>query len=210
MVAIAGCLDTDLDQPPALVVAELDPSAQPPVLPLPNDLTGQPAPPTMPAVAGFSGGVDPASVRPDDVLVRDAATLAPVAAPPELDPTGARLLVGPPAGGWPAGHRFAVVLRGGSTGLRGAKGEPVVASPTFFFLRSTRPLCAAAAAGAACKSTVPLLTDAQAAALEPVRLALAPLLMALEASGVPRDDVVLAWTFTVAPPAPAGAALEAK
>ena len=49
-----------------------------------------------------------------------------------------------PATQWTAGHRYAVLLFGGTdaAGLRGAAGETVIASPAFFFLRSPNPLVA--------------------------------------------------------------------
>ena len=46
------------------------------------------------------------------------------------------------------------------------------------------------------KSTVSILSDAQATQLEPLRAALAPAFDALEQAGVPRSSLALAFPFT--------------
>jgi len=70
------------------------------------------------------------------------------------------------------------------------KGKPIVAPPAFAFLRSKAPLLEDG------KSTVSTLSTLQATALEPLRAALAPALDALEAAGVPRRTLALAFPFT--------------
>jgi dienelactone hydrolase len=70
------------------------------------------------------------------------------------------------------------------------KGRSVVANPIFGLLRLKSRLSVDG------KSQVNILTDAQAAALEPLRSALGPIFDALELKGVPREKVALAWTFT--------------
>jgi hypothetical protein len=70
------------------------------------------------------------------------------------------------------------------------EGKGVIANPVFALVRLKSPLVVNG------KSQVSLISDAQAAALEPVRLVLKPGLDALEALSIPRSSVALAWTFT--------------
>jgi pimeloyl-ACP methyl ester carboxylesterase len=76
--------------------------------------------------------------------------------------------------------------------LRDTNGVGVVPSETFALLRLTNPVFDGT------HSTLPpsFVTDAQAALLEEIRLALSPLLDALSAQGLPRSEVVLAWAYT--------------
>lgn len=74
--------------------------------------------------------------------------------------------------------------------VRDDKGTPVVANPVFALLRSSAPLVENGT------STVSLIDDAQAAQLEPLRAAMAPALDALEAQGIPRSSLALAFPFT--------------
>ncbi len=195
-----GCVDTDLAEPPPAVFALFDPSTTPPTIPLPNDITMTAAQPDSVAHSSFSGPVDRSTLRAGTVMVIDATTSAPlIMASFALDEMATTLDVSPPTGGWPVGHRIAVVVRGSPGGLVGAKGEPVVASPAFYLVRSTSPLVQCPATGP-CVSTTPLLTAQQAFVLEQLRVALAPLLDSVQALGVPRSEIVLAWTFTVGPP----------
>jgi hypothetical protein len=199
----AGCNDTDLTPPPTVVFALFDPAAMPPVLPLPNDLTGIAAPTTSPAFAAFSGPLDPATIRADDVLVIDLVTMMPATgATAVFDASSNRLVIMPPPAGWPAGHRIAVVLLGGANGLKGPGGEPVVASPTFFFATSTKPFSNCTTPAPNCTSASPFIPVDQAIGLERLRLAFAPLFTALAAKGIAISDVVLAWTFTILPSMP--------
>jgi hypothetical protein len=69
-------------------------------------------------------------------------------------------------------------------------GKNVAADPEFALLRLANPLVVNG------KSQVNVLTDAQAAALEPERLALKPALDALSTAGVARRNIALAWAFT--------------
>jgi hypothetical protein len=71
------------------------------------------------------------------------------------------------------------------------KGKAVIATPTFALIRSSQPLIDAAG-----KSTVSLITDAQAKQLEPVRLGFAPAFAGLEKAGLPRENLALAFPFT--------------
>jgi hypothetical protein len=77
-----------------------------------------------------------------------------------------------------------------TSAVKDTAGKPVIASPTFALLRSRTPLVDNG------KSTVNVLSDAQAAQLEPLRAALAPAFDGLEAAGIPRASIALAFPFT--------------
>ena len=78
-----------------------------------------------------------------------------------------------------------------TSAVKDNKGKPVIASPTFALLRLTKPLI-----DENNKSTVSLITDAQAVQLEPLRAAFAPIFAGLEAKGIPRLGITLAFPFT--------------
>src|SRR4051812_31383647 len=167
-----GCFDTEARPPPDVDFAIFDPAGMPPRIPLPNDLTMLPAPANAPAVAAFSAPVNSASITPASVIVLDVVAMAPVSgATAAFDPQANRLIISPPPTGWPIGHRIAIALRGGSGGLMGEGGVPVVASPAFYFARSATPLVTCAPAGANCASVTPALPLDQALALEQLRQA---------------------------------------
>jgi hypothetical protein len=71
------------------------------------------------------------------------------------------------------------------------QGKGVIANPVFALLRLTNPLVDAKG-----HATVNILSDAQAAQLEPLRAGMKPAIDAVVAKGVPRSNVTLAWTFT--------------
>ena len=77
-----------------------------------------------------------------------------------------------------------------TTDLKDTTNTNVIASPAFALVRSSAPLFDSG------HSTVSLLTDAQAALLEPLRAALAPLFDALAAQGLPRSKLALGWAFS--------------
>jgi hypothetical protein len=87
----------------------------------------------------------------------------------------------------PDQNRYAAIL----TGLmKDSAGQPILPPPTMVLLLSTNPLFDGM------HSTVNVLDDMQAAALEMLRMALQPLFAGLEQKGVPRSAIVAAWTFT--------------
>jgi hypothetical protein len=197
-----ACVDDDVRAPPDVVFAQFDPAAGPEGLPAPNDLVLLPAGRTAPrgatAQAAFSAGLAPESLGPGAIVVLDLAAMAPVeGVTVDLGEEGQILRIEPPGGAWPPGARIAVVLLGGDDGLRGAEGQPVVASPAFFFARSPEPVATCVEMAPGCESASPFLPVEQAVALEGLRQALAPLFAGLEGAGIPREDVVVAWTFTV-------------
>ncbi len=75
-------------------------------------------------------------------------------------------------------------------GVKDVQGKAVIANPAFALLRLTNPLFNGM------HTTVNLITDAQAAQLEPLRSALAPALDGLQKAGVPRTSLTLAFAFT--------------
>ncbi len=78
-----------------------------------------------------------------------------------------------------------------TTEVRDVRYRAVMASPTFALVRSRSPLVDAMGA-----STIPVLSNAQAAQLEPVRRRFRGCLDRLEASGRPRSTVALGFCFT--------------
>ncbi|MCU1280990.1 MAG: putative lipoprotein [bacterium] len=180
------------------------------------------------ATASFSAPLDPATVTlttpaaPGAIVLLDTTTFAlvgPTAVTPSLSADGQTLSLTPTPPQFLAGHRYAVLLFGGTdaAGLRGAAGEQVVAAPTFFFLRSPNPLvgrcgdaanpdCACPSTALAdptdttCHSLVLGLSDAAARQAEPQRIQLQTALMTLlptVAPGRDQNNLVLFWTFTI-------------
>lgn len=78
-----------------------------------------------------------------------------------------------------------------TNGFRDPEGNVATPSQTYFLAKRTEPLVTAAGV-----STEPLLSNAQAQALEPVRQLVNAQESAAEAFGIPRDDIVLSWTAT--------------
>ena len=77
-----------------------------------------------------------------------------------------------------------------TTDAKDTQGKSIAANPVFALLRSTAPLVQDS------KSTVSILTDIQANQLEPIRLGMKPLFDALEAGGLQRSSLALAFAFT--------------
>ena len=179
VVFLAACLpEIPHEDPPAVVEAEFDPSAEPsPAIPSPTDLVyddvtghleievglddapiawdlarllsaldGWPA--SMAAKCQFLGAIDPATVSEDTVRVYDITDISsPVRVTDVnifLEETGEGTEVQLYPGRlptWETGRRYAVAVLGGGDGVRGAAGEEVVPSSTFWFFRSDLPLC---------------------------------------------------------------------
>jgi hypothetical protein len=74
--------------------------------------------------------------------------------------------------------------------LKDDQGKNVIANPVFALVRSKAPISVLG------KSQVNIVSDAQASQLEPLRRAMAPAFDGLEAAGVARANLVLAWAFT--------------
>ena len=77
-----------------------------------------------------------------------------------------------------------------TTDLKDTLSKNVIPSPVFALARSSAPLFDGS------HSTVSLLTDSQAQQLEQLRLAFKPLFDNLNANGLPRKKLALAWAFT--------------
>jgi len=77
-----------------------------------------------------------------------------------------------------------------TTDVKDDAGKPVIPNPVFAMLRLVNPLFDGT------HSTINLLNDAQAAALEPLRAAMKPILDGMEQSGVPRSKIALGFAFT--------------
>ncbi|MBU8900156.1 hypothetical protein KRR26_31575 [Corallococcus sp. M34] len=115
------------------------------------------------------------------------------------------------ANAWPKGGRYAVALIGGDHGLKTLDGKNVIASSTWAFVSSPKPLvtcedltspdCGPATEIIPSTKTDPAekLADQTASALklEQIRRAYAKPIGALVAQGVKREDIVLLWTFTI-------------
>jgi pimeloyl-ACP methyl ester carboxylesterase len=218
--AVGACVNTDVRTPPDVIFADFDPAASPPKVPTPTDLARDPVtgkitvplapdasaaehelasylesldafPPASHAAETFSAALAPAPASA--VVILDLTTQMPVpGATVTVD--GQRLSIIAPGGAWTGGHTYAIAL---TSALRGADGRQVVASPAFFFARSTKPLSNCTSPGPGCTSASATLPLDQAIGLERLRQALAPLFAAFELAGVPRDQIVVAWTFTI-------------
>ncbi len=102
------------------------------------------------------------------------------------DPTGKTLVI-QPLRPLKSNTRYLVAL---TSGIRSASGLPLIPSSIFGLTKGASPLVDAAG-----KSQFALLTDSQAAALEPLRQLTQTWLAALSGAGVPAASVALAWTF---------------
>src|SRR5262249_30017677 len=221
-----ACEDTSLRPTPTFVVAEFDPAAAPPRVPTPNDLARDPTtgritvplaanasqaekdfaaylatldayPPGSTATEPFTAALDPATVHTGPIVVLDVTTGARINdALISFDPQSFQLTVDP-ATAWPSGHTIAIAVLGGPNGVRGADGRAVVASPAVFFARSTRPRSNCTAPRPNCTSASPFIPLDQAIGAERLRQALAPMFAFLDAQGIPRNQVVVAWTFGI-------------
>ncbi len=163
------------------------------------------------ALVTMNGDLDPTTVTAQSVLALDVANMTPVAIAPAYDQAARSISVTPTAGTWTRGHTYAVALVAGANGLRGAKGEPVVGSETWALVSSSTSLVTCTDLTAAnCRPTVDVIPSSQtdpaarladqtakAIALEQLRRQYAPLLDGLAAQGLPRENVPIAWTFTI-------------
>lgn len=145
-----------------------------------------------------------------DVDTNNPLTLASirVLGPKALDVTaqGGRLVVTPRSGRpLEPGRRYMVVLFKRLKAVVTPQGAepPLIVSPTFFLARSEYPLARTVECppgtpeGTVCTaSNLPqVLSDADAALLETLRLGYEPIFSAFAMLGIPREDVVLFFTF---------------
>jgi len=162
-----------------------------------------------------SADLDPTSVNAQSVLTIDLGSTAPsftaVAISPAWSQPTRTISVAPPGGQWTRAHTYAVAMIGGANGLRGAEGQAVVGSETWALVSSTTPLVTCQdLAQTDCRPTVDIIPSsekdpaarladqtAKAKQLEVLRRKISPLLDGIAATGVARDDIVMAWTFTI-------------
>lgn len=183
-----------------------------------NTLNGFPSAAT--AVATFTSTLEPSTVTAASVRVLDIsanhASVEVTRAVTETSNAAApgQLTVSPPAGGWVPGHRYAVAVLGGASGVRSKDGLACVGSATWALLRAARPLvdCPNADLTApTCRLVSELVPSAitedpqrrlddqlaTARRLEGLRRRYEATLDALERSGVLRAEVALLWTFKI-------------
>ncbi len=119
-------------------------------------------------------------------IVRELTAAEYKASLSTTDATG-RTLVIQPLAPLKSNTRYMVVLTGG---IRSTSGLPLVPSSTFGLTKGAAPLVDGAG-----NSLFPVLTNAQAVALEPLRQLTQTYLAAAASKGVPSSAVALAWTF---------------
>jgi dienelactone hydrolase len=177
-----------------------------------NNLDGFPTSTTVSTT--FTAALDPASVNADTVKIVDVTDQKVVTGtvsyvPAAQDGFGLDRIVvlGPNGGRWLTGHQYGVAV---TDGVKGTDGKPVLGTSTWTFISSAQPLATCLDQPyPACQTTTELLpatsTDpstrlaeqtAAAQKLEPIRLLHKPALDVLDANGVKRENVSLAWVFT--------------
>ena len=119
-------------------------------------------------------------------IVRELTTAEYTASLSATDATGRTLIIQPQAA-LKSNTRYMVVLTGG---IKSTTGLPLIPSSTFGLTKGAAPLVDAGG-----NSLFAVLTDAQAAALEPLRQLTQTYLAAAAGAGVPSSAVALAWTF---------------
>ncbi|WP_171818376.1 hypothetical protein [Pyxidicoccus fallax] len=160
---------------------------------------------------------DPTTVNDETVKILDLYAGTPLSRPVPRDVVIGyhadtdRVNVLAPSG-WPKGGRYAVVLVGGEKGIKSTSGKPIVGSSTWAFASSQEPLvtcedltapnCRAATEIIPATETDPARRLAQQTAialqLEQLRRNYAPVLdEAARKFSIQREDIVLAWTFTI-------------
>ncbi len=155
------------------------------------------------ATATFSGPLNPTSVSSASVYVLDVTNESAVRAldaTVSYEPANRRVRV---SYSWEKSHTYTVALTGGSNGLKGENGEEVVASPAFKIARVSYPLATCSDLSSPdCRSGNPAIRGTsiederkKVVAMERCRRSLQPGLRFVEARGIPREGVALAWTF---------------
>jgi hypothetical protein len=170
------------------------------------------------AQATFDGQLNPDSVTADAVRVYDVTdmlnkvTVAPTYMDTMAGGGAGAVNVPPPMAQWTPGHTYAVAIISGSKGVKGAMGEPVVASATWALLRSAASIVTCtdltSTACAPATSLIPSsikndpaarLKDQTATALqlEGLRLKYKPMVDRVVSDGFQRGDIALLWTFKI-------------
>ncbi|WP_338873473.1 hypothetical protein [Myxococcus stipitatus] len=174
--------------------------------------------PTSAIATTLVKNLDPSTVNTNTVkfidLYEDVPELTKPATPTigYREETGHITVIPPQPQGWPKGGRYAVAIIGGANGVKTKEGKPVIGSATWAFASSrnslvtcddlTAPNCAPATELIPSIKTDPAerLADQTASALrlELLRRNYSKVLDKFASKfGVNRDDIVVAWTFTV-------------
>jgi dienelactone hydrolase len=183
-----------------------------------NTLNGFPA--SASASTTFDGKLDPASVvagtsvRVFDLDASNAAVTSTVTyVDRDNEAAPGAITVAAPTGGWISGHRYAVAVLGGASGVKGADGRPVVGSATWSFLRLEQSLVTCEdLTSADCAATTEIIPSnvkddpakrladqtQSALRLEALRRKYKPAIDSLVAGGVARNDIAILWTFKIA------------
>lgn len=144
-----------------------------------------------------AAAVDPSSLTPDTYRVLEATTGEVVAHASSVNETGERLMFVGDDGDdqWPANRTVVIALRGGPAGVRSLDGAPLEAEVAFHLLRGREPLEQYAELFPGDTAEAQLES---ARRLEEVRQRYQPHFELLEASGLPREEVAILWSFTLA------------
>jgi len=184
-----------------------------------NSLNGFPA--SSGATATFTGDLQQTTVTGSAVRVFDvtngftAQTVTIGYSPDDVGDAKSSITVAPPDGGWVPGHTYAVGILAGENGIKGADNVPVLASATWAFLRSEKPLVVGCTdtMSPTCRPATELIPSAEtedpaaryldqlskAIQLETLRTTKYKAVVdKLVQGGAKREDVVLAWTFRIA------------
>ncbi|HEY8142812.1 MAG TPA: hypothetical protein VIG06_09075 [Kofleriaceae bacterium] len=150
------------------------------------------------AVVDLDGAVETATVTPDTLEVwRWGLTPARVAdATIHVAADGRSITIDAPRTGWDRGATYAVVMRGGEAGVRGAAGERVECDAAFYFLRLEERLDTPEHERAFPGDSPEERRD-NAAKLEEIRTDLAPFFDFFANRDLPRAEIAALWTFTV-------------
>lgn len=160
---------------------------------------------TLPATVRFSGPIDDRTIDEGNVQIWDfSRTSAARVTDVELrvDEGDRRLSIVPPRTGWSPGHTYLVVVRGGESGVRDARGFGVGPDAIFYFLRRDEQLDTVGHNRAFPGPTRAERLD-RGRQLEELRLEIAPFFAFFEdparptESEIPRDEIAALWSFTV-------------
>jgi hypothetical protein len=224
-LAGAGCSGLELDPPAEVIHARFDPDAKVIPMPTDvlrdavsghldvpldgelteaerefyrflNGLDGWSS--AMQATIELDGAIDPSTVTADSLQVwrwretpeRVDGVTVTVAAD-ELS-----ISIDAPRTGWLRGERYAIVLRGGTGGIEGKRGEKVECDAAFYFLRQTERLDTPAHERAFPGDTAAERQE-NARKLEEIRVDLAPIFDFVGDRGLDRSEIAALWAFTV-------------
>ncbi len=226
VVCSAGCSNIQLDPPAEIIHARFDPDAKVIPMPtdilrdadaahldVPTDdadltdaerefytfldtLDGWSS--AMAATVEFTAPVSPQTINADTVQVwqwRETPRLVN-GVRISLSDDETKLTIDAPREGWERGGKYFVVVRGGSAGVEGKRGEKVEADAAFYFLRLKDRLDVPEHERAFPGDTRAERQD-NAQKLEEIREDLSPFFEFFEARGISRDEVAALWSFTV-------------